>query len=163
MNTVHVLRDDVDLSDGSRWAMGSILTCIRNLNVIAVVDPAGRQVVWQWGTDVLEHPHHPTVLPNGHLLVFDNGAFRQYSRIIELDPGARKIVWTYEADPRAGFYSFKMGGAGRPYTSNSRLNCSASRVLGNDSISPLWQEFVRVQTSPVFYADVVRVFGNHAR
>lgn len=52
---------------------------------------------------------------------------------------------------------------GRPYTSNSRLNCSASRVLGNDAISPLWQEFVSVQTSPAFFADVVRVFGNHAR
>lgn len=52
---------------------------------------------------------------------------------------------------------------GRPYASNSRLNCSASRVFGNDAISPLWQEFVKVQTSPAYFADFVRIFGDHAR
>jgi len=52
---------------------------------------------------------------------------------------------------------------GAEYSSNSRLNCSASRVLGDEGISPLWREFVRVQTSSAFYADFTRVFGDHVR
>ena len=52
---------------------------------------------------------------------------------------------------------------GRGFESNNRFNCPASEVIGNDAISPLWQEFVQVQTSPAFYADVLRVFGDRIR
>jgi hypothetical protein len=44
--------------------------------------------------------HDPRPLPNGNLLIFDNGPHRRdhpapYSRVIEVDPRTRAIVWEY--------------------------------------------------------------------
>jgi hypothetical protein len=33
------------------------------------------------------------MLPNGHIMVYDNGTRRGYSRVIELDPLSAEIVW----------------------------------------------------------------------
>ena len=60
---------------------------------------------------MLEHQHHPSVLPNGNILIFDNGHRRKFSRILELDPRSEEIVWQYQADPPEGFYSESRGAA----------------------------------------------------
>jgi outer membrane protein assembly factor BamB len=44
----------------------------------------------------------PTLLENGHLLVFDNGVHRDFSRVLEVNPVTEEIVWQYRA---ADFYS----------------------------------------------------------
>jgi len=41
----------------------------------------------------LDGQHQPTMLPNGHIMVYDNGTRRGYSRVIELDPLSAEIVW----------------------------------------------------------------------
>jgi hypothetical protein len=72
---------------------------------VAIVDPDRPAVVWRWGKQRIDHPHNPTLLPNGHLLVFDNGPRRKWSRVIEVAPATGKIVWTYHGDPRESFFS----------------------------------------------------------
>ena len=59
-------------------------------------------------------PHDATVLKNGHILLFDNGLGRGWSRVIELDPLTRQIVWEYRAPQPADFYTVVHG-------SNQRL------------------------------------------
>ena len=70
--------------------------------------------LWEWGQGQLEKPHHPTLLENGNVLIFDNGNQRKYTRVVELNPVNRHIVWEYKADPPESFYT-SFGG------SNQRL------------------------------------------
>ncbi len=89
---------------------GDVLLCLRELDLIAVVDLVGRKVRWSFGQGVLDRPHHPSLLPNGHVVVLDNGPRRGHSRVVEVDPRARKIVWEYRADPPEAFYTPARGG-----------------------------------------------------
>jgi hypothetical protein len=89
---------------------GDFLLSIRELDLLAVVDPEGTQVRWSWGAGVLDAQHDASVLPNGNLLVFDNGKRRGWSRVLEVDPVARRIAWEHRGEPPAAFYSRRMGG-----------------------------------------------------
>jgi len=87
----------------------TILICIRNQNLVAIVDIDREKIVWSWGTKELEHPHDPAILANGDLLIFDNGYRRKYSRIIELDPATLEIEWEYRSTPPEKFFSETRG------------------------------------------------------
>ena len=63
----------------------------------------------------------PTMLDNGHILIYDNGSTREWSRIVELDPVTEEIVWTYQADPVEDFYSRFYGSAQRLPNGNTYL------------------------------------------
>jgi hypothetical protein len=84
------------------------------------------RVLWAWGEGELQHPHHPTMLENGHMLIFDNGVKRKYSRVVELDPASATIVWEYKAEPAEDFYSFSRGSAQRLPNSNT-LICESDK------------------------------------
>jgi hypothetical protein len=89
---------------------GDLLVCIRELDLVAVVEPGSGRLRWSWGPGVLEAPHQPTLLPGGRLLVFDNGPRRGHSRVLELDPRGRRITWVYGEAPEEAFFSPTMGG-----------------------------------------------------
>lgn len=111
---------------------GNVLVSMRQLHTIAVVDMARREVVWRWGPGELQHQHHPTVMENGHVLVFDNGTERGYSRVLEIDPksigpvgdadgaGKSPIVWQYSEGPKGSFFS-KSRGANQPLPNGNVL------------------------------------------
>lgn len=105
---------------------GDILIAARELNLIGIIDPDQETLVWSWGEHELDRPHHPTLLPNGNILIFDNGSLRDYSRIIELDPKNKKIVWKYEASPPQSFYSSYAGSAQHLKNGNTLITDSAN-------------------------------------
>jgi hypothetical protein len=121
-NTVEVIDKDVD----DVFRTGNLLVCVRDQDTIVVIDPATEKVVWSWGRGVLEWPHHPTLLDNGNLLIFDNGVRRRWTRVIELDPRTRKIVWRYRADEPGDFFSYTRGG-------NQRLPNGNTLITDSDS------------------------------
>jgi hypothetical protein len=89
---------------------GNILLSIRELDLLAVLDPERQQVVWTM-TGPWHRQHQPTFLENGHLLLFDNlGANRQRdrSRVLEVDPVTGKIVWQY-GHQKKRFFSKTLG------------------------------------------------------
>ena len=50
--------------------------------------------------------------PQGNLMMYDNGLLqRDFSRIIELNPHTREIIWTYNQTGDQEFYSSVMGSA----------------------------------------------------
>jgi hypothetical protein len=120
-NTITVLPRDVVYSQELTFPAGSVLTCWRNLDTVAVVDPASERIVWHWGLGELDHPHQPTLLADGNLLIFDNGKLRGYSRVLEVDPRSGEIVWQYQSDPPEGFYSSSRGGAQRLVNGNTLI------------------------------------------
>jgi hypothetical protein len=121
LNTITVLPDTPLGRRDRRFREGNLLICFRNVNQIAILDGDTREILWVWGEGVLEWPHHPTMLDNGNMLVFDNGAFRKYSRVVELDPVSGSVVWQYTGDPPASFYSYGKGSAQRLPNGNTLI------------------------------------------
>jgi hypothetical protein len=126
MNTISVLPDTPAAGKDSRFRAGNILTCFRNVNQIAVLDQDTMEILWAWGEGELEWPHHPTMLDNGHILIFDNGVVRELSRVIEIDPVTETVVWEYWGDPPESFYSRTRGSAQRLPNGNT-LICEGDR------------------------------------
>lgn len=117
----------VEVLDGSRdergpmYAAGNVLVSMRNINAIAILEPSSAEVVWIWGPTNVAFQHHPTMLENGHILLFDNGVKR--SRVIELDPISGEIVWQYAPGP--SFFSATRG-------SNQRLANGNTLITESD-------------------------------
>ena len=97
LHTNHVSVFDGSLASVSPlFGAGNILLSMRHLNAIMILDGATQDVLWIWGPSNLYGQHHPTLLPNGRLLVFDNGVSR--SRVLEVDPRSNEIGWSYESE-----------------------------------------------------------------
>jgi len=125
-NTIGVLPATGLGERDSRFQMGNLLVCFRNVNQIAVLEKGTYRVLWAWGEGQLQWPHHPTMLEDGHILIFDNGVEREYSRVVELDPVAGAIVWEYMAEPPEDFFSFGRGSAQRLPNGNT-LICESDK------------------------------------
>ena len=126
INAVSLLPDNPLGRKDARFREGNLLICLRNVNQIAILEKGSCRVLWAWGEGRLQWPHHPTMLADGHILVFDNGVGRQYSRIVELDPRSGEIVWSYEAPQPEDFYSSARGSAQRLDNGNT-LVCESDR------------------------------------
>ncbi|MCP4573986.1 MAG: hypothetical protein GY838_16625 [bacterium] len=120
-NTLEVLDGRAD----GLWEEGHVLVSVRNLDLIAVLDLEAGRVVWSWGPGVVSRQHQPSLLPNGNLLVFDNGTARGRSRIIEMDPARGEIVWTHGETPASRFFCGAMGGVQRLPNGNTLITESA--------------------------------------
>jgi hypothetical protein len=107
-----------------------VLVTFRNQDRVALFDPSRRAVVWSWGAEDLDGPHDGQVLPNGNVLIFDNGLRRGWSRVVELEPLERRIVWEWEAAPRESFYSASKGSVQRlPAGSHLLAESDRGRVI----------------------------------
>jgi len=97
-NTIEIINKDIYKGQNKLFKEGDILFCIRNLNIIGVIDIEKEEIIWHWGANELDYPHHPSLLKNGNILIFDNGFHRGYSRVIELNPTTEKIEWEYRSN-----------------------------------------------------------------
>ena len=118
VNTIEVLPDGPAARKDPRFRAGNLLLCGRHIDTIWVIDRKTEKVVWAWGPGELLGPHMPTMLPNGHILVYDNGQnastrVRGYTRVLEIEPITKRIVWQYKADPPKSFYSPSRGSSER--------------------------------------------------
>lgn len=100
-----------------------VLLCSRHQDTVAVVRWSTGELVWAWGQGVLSGPHDASWLPNGHLLIFDNGLDRGWSRVLEVDPlrgeiqdgeaQSGKIVWEYRTQEPEAFFTLSRGSSQR--------------------------------------------------
>ncbi len=61
------------------------------------------------------------MLEDGHILLFDNGLGRGWSRAVEMDPVSGKITWEYRASPPESFYTASKGSVQRLANGNTLL------------------------------------------
>jgi len=141
-NTLSVLPgNELGKSDG-RFAKGNILSCQRNTNYIYIIDKKSKEVVWTWGNKQLVGPHHPEMLHNGNILIYDNGGrggypakTRFYTRLVEVDPVSGEIVWQYAHEPysfkpTSKFFSSSWGSVQRlPNGNTFSLDCHKGRLF----------------------------------
>ncbi len=76
---------------------GNVLLSLKHLDLLAVMDLDTDTIVWtlrgSW-----RQQHDAKMLPNGHILLFDNQGGLQRpgkSRALEIDPATGGIVWSY--------------------------------------------------------------------
>lgn len=122
-HTNHVEVMDGSLSDRAPiFAKGLVLLSVRHLNAVVVADLEKGEVIWVWGPANLKRQHDPTVLPNGNLLIFNNGFVQ--SSVLELDPVRFEVVWRYNQGKE--FFSASRG-------SNQRLPNGNTLITESDT------------------------------
>lgn len=108
---------------------GNVLTSMRHLDAIAVVDPDRGEVVWA-KRGGFRRQHDPTLLANGRLLLFDNDFASRGSSVLELDPVSMETRWEYRGADAGSFYSEWCGTAQRLPNGNTLITESdAGRVF----------------------------------
>ncbi len=120
---------------------GDALVSFRNINTVVIADRETGEVTWKLTTPTILDPqseeeafipsplaqqHNASVLPNGNVLIFDNGAHRPdnsvpFSRVIEVDPETSKIVWKYQDFSLMNFVSPFISGAQRLPNGNTLI------------------------------------------
>jgi hypothetical protein len=108
LNDIEVLREDMAAAF-PLFRAGDVMLSLRNNNTILVADAQTWRIKWTM-TGPFLYQHDPDFMPNGHVLLFDNrrtGGTPQlgYSRIIEIDPETRDIVWSYQGTDQEPFYT----------------------------------------------------------
>ncbi len=112
-------RDDI-------YGPDNILVCSRHQDAIFIINWPANEVVWAWGHGVLSGPHDAQVLPTGNIMVFDNGLRRDWSRVVEMNPLTREIVWEYKAPEPTDFYTRGGGSAQRLPNGNTLISESST-------------------------------------
>jgi hypothetical protein len=106
---------------------GNLLVSFRNISTIIKIDRPSGRVVWKLGPPMLSGQHAPTPLPDGNLLIFDNGPHRldqtfPFSSVIEINPATNEIVWKYQEAFPPSFYSDRISNAQRLLNDNTLIN-----------------------------------------
>ena len=118
--------NSLELLDGrvpdERFAEGNLLLSMRTLSMLMVLDPESGTMTW-WHTGPYAKQHDPTILENGHLLLFDNlGLGDGVSAVREFEVPSMKPVWTYQGDAEQPFFSRFCGASQRLPNGNTLVS-----------------------------------------
>jgi len=105
---------------------GNLVVSFRNISTVVMIERATGRIFWDLGSPPLAQQHAPRPLPNGNLLIFDNGTHRPdhpapFSRVIEVDPRTSTIVWQYSNPSLFEFFSPYIGNAQRLANGNTLI------------------------------------------
>ena len=103
-----------------------VMFSFRNISTVGIIDKRTGDIVWQLGDTVLAQQHDPNLLPNGNVLIYDNGSHRRhtgqpFSRVLEVNPANNEIVWSYQDSPTYNFFSAYISGARRLPNGNTLI------------------------------------------
>ena len=108
-NSAKVLTKELKRAGGfPLFKAGQVMVSLRTLDLIAVIDPETKQVVWS-SSGVWCQQHDPEFLSNGHLLVYDNSGSRLGTRIVEIDPMTQAVSWMYSGEDSAPLVAANRG------------------------------------------------------
>ena len=144
-------------------AEGNIIVSFRNISTVVMIDRATGKIIWRLGPPPLAQQHDPRPLPNGNILIFDNGTHRvdhpaTFSRVIEVDPRTGAIVWEYADQSLFEFFSPYISGAQR-LTNGNTLICEGchGRIFEVTRERQVVWEYV----SPYFFQEAGRAGLNN--
>ena len=140
-NTCHVQHD------------GNILVSFRNLDLIILVNRQTNEIEWEMQDRSWGGQQDCQRLGNGNIILFANGSDQptpEYSRILEIAPESKEIVWQYAGSPPSTFFSARVSGVQRLDNGNTFI-CEgmSGRLFEVTSAGEIVWEYI----SP-FYNDV---------
>ena len=143
-NSLRWMTDETLAARDPIYALGNLIVCFRYQDSVAIFDWDKEEVVWTWGQGDISQPHDAMVLDNGNILLFDNGVKRDWSRVIELNPRTKEIVWEYKAPTLSDFFTGARGANQRLPNGNTLITESnkgrAFEVTPDGDI--VWEFFV---------------------
>jgi len=165
-------RDIITFNDSrAEWSHGNtvsevsgnrVMFSFRNISTIGMIDKATGEIVWRLGGEALAQQHDPSLLPNGNVLVYDNGSHSAhhalpFSRVIEVDPATNNIVWEYFDNPAYNFFS--------PYISGARRLPNGNTLITEGMFGRMFQvtpvgDVVWEYINPHFYEDAENAVVN---
>lgn len=117
----------------------AFLVSFRDISEVMLIDKKNGTILWQSPQGMFSLQHDATLLPDGNILAFDNGLFRQgppalLSAVREINPRSNTSVWSYTGGRSLSdavmFASSVMGGAERLPNGNTLITVSATgRIL----------------------------------
>lgn len=138
-NAIEILEKDIPGAGRKQdW-----LISIREFDLVGIIDHQSRKLIWQWSPGKGSRQHNPTALQNGNLLIFDNGLRAGKSRVLELDPLHKSVVWQYGDRPQNNFFSPRGGCSQRLENGNTLITeTDSGRVfeITNDG-TIVWEFF----------------------
>lgn len=150
-------------------ADGNILICLLKQNTVAIIEKSSGNLKWKWGPGQLGHPHCPSGLDNGNMLIFDNGTHRTdnpkagfplgmigFSRVLEVDSRTDQIVWEYRDRCYLDFYAPFISGCQRLPNGNT-LICDGPRGRIFEVTNE--KEIVWEYVSPFYNESLIDVTG----
>ncbi len=120
-NTLKILDGSSEHINPVIFKKGNILISMLTLSTIAIIDPQQEEMVWILGPALWkEGQHNASLLPNGHMMTFDNHfeGTKSQSRVIEFDPLKRNILWEYKV---INFYTDTHGSEQRLNNGNTLI------------------------------------------
>jgi hypothetical protein len=113
---------------------GLVIMSLRTTSGIIGVERESGRVRLHIPPELVSHQHAPVALENGNILAFDNGNFRAggtvvFSRVVEIDPRTKAVVWSYQDQLANAFYTAYMGSAQRLPNGNTHITESATGRL----------------------------------
>ena len=106
---------------------GDFLINWRNNDAMAIIDRETKKFKWVMQDSQFGQQHDAQMLPNGNILFFANAADAFLygptlgSRVIELNPETKEIVWQFKGKPEHTFYSWFISGAQRQPNGNTLI------------------------------------------
>lgn len=151
---------------------GNILISIRHFDEISLIDKSTGNFLWRMGGTYCKnnqftivsdsyngftgfsHQHTPSILPNGNLLLFDNGNLKspRFSRVVEYslnysNKTATK-VWEYRRNPDV--YCSSMGGVVRLANGNSLINWNSHSITEVKQDKSIALEITQTNMQPIY-------------
>ena len=99
---------------------GDMIMSYNTISTLVIVDRSTGAVKWRKAPETSSQ-HNPTWLPQGSVLVFDNGSRRNSSRVIEIDHDKNEVTWEYTGSPRDAFFSMNVSGSQRLPNGNTLI------------------------------------------
>ena len=125
LNSICVLGDTPLGRSDDRFRQGNWLISFRHGSMMFMLDGNTKEIVWKCiDGDIpqkLEGQHAPRMLPNGRMLIFDNGRYRGWSRVLELDPVNNSVPWEFKQE---GFFTLSQGHVQRLENGNTLITQS---------------------------------------
>lgn len=112
-------------------AEGQVLLSFRELDAVAVLDLDSERFVWARTGNWMAQ-HDSDILPNGHLLLYDNlgsHGIGGTTRILEVDPNNGAEVWSYAGNGEQPFESSVRGAQQRLPNGNTLITESSGGRL----------------------------------
>lgn len=112
LNSLSIIPENKNSSD-SRFQKGNWLLSFRHGSMIFILDKKSKKIVWSTSQKQvhgeIQGQHSPEMLENGNILIMDNGRYRSWSRVIELNPITNKIEFEYGNKKDNKFFSLSQG------------------------------------------------------
>jgi len=128
MTAVQDDRDVWTVGNGvSEMPDGNLIASFRDISTVIMINRATGAIYWKLGAPPLAGQHAAHLLANGNVLLFDNGPHRldhsfPFSRVLEIDPATKRIVWKYQEARVADFFSPRLSNAQRLPNGNTLIN-----------------------------------------